>query len=345
MKGHQDGVSLIEILAATFLISIAIIPILAIYPDTLGTGRETESDLIIGAAAVRKMEEIIGIQRVRPVSFDATASAGSANAVLSTSNSLAIGSGANYFVILIGVRATTTTVSSVNVGGTLATRLLFQNHPSVARRAEFWWLQNPPTGTVTVTVTMTGSIRHVWVAATFKNVDAATPLGSSIGATGNSTTPGVTINPRAANSTMIGGFYWNAAAPTITQGGGQTSIGTVGTSGTSITSTHLARETTEGAAGIDLTWTNSGGAQNWVAIAAELRSTIAVGLPNGSATCTDLPNCLLVWTTTTELSSATEGIGTLSTLNVVACQDTNGNSACDAVERQVRYDAKVTTRP
>ncbi len=76
-----------------------------------------------------------------------------------------------------------------------------------------------------------------------------------------------------------------------------------------------------------------------------MRPSGSVANPNGTATCTDLPNCLLVWTTTTELSSATQGIGTLKTLNVVACQDTNGNSACDAGERQVRYDAKITSRP
>jgi prepilin-type N-terminal cleavage/methylation domain-containing protein len=66
---------------------------------------------------------------------------------------------------------------------------------------------------------------------------------------------------------------------------------------------------------------------------------------SGSATCTDLAQCLVVWTVTTEASSATQGVGSLVDVAVTACVDTNSNSACDATESQVRYDAKVTSRP
>ena len=66
---------------------------------------------------------------------------------------------------------------------------------------------------------------------------------------------------------------------------------------------------------------------------------------DGTEACTDLPNCRLTWTITTELSSTVTGVGKLKTLNVFACQDNNANSACDAGERQVRYDAKITSRP
>jgi prepilin-type N-terminal cleavage/methylation domain-containing protein len=66
---------------------------------------------------------------------------------------------------------------------------------------------------------------------------------------------------------------------------------------------------------------------------------------SGSAACTDLPQCLVVWTITTEASSATQGVGSLVDVAVTACVDANANSACDATESQVRYDAKVTSRP
>ncbi len=346
MRGHERGVSLIEILAATFLISIAIIPMLALFPDTLGINRETEYDVILSAAAIRKMEDVITILRPPQVAFDASAQAGSSNNDPFTTATITINPSANYFVILIGIRSTTTIVSTVTVGGIPATLLLAQNHPSIARRAELWRLQNPPTGSVTVTVTMSGSIRHAWVAASFKNVDAATPLGGNNSSTGNSTGPNVTISPRAANSLMVGGFYWNADVPAmITQWAGQTSIGSVPTIGGNITSVHSARETTQGAAGVDLTWTNSGPAEYWVALAAELRGIVTVGTASGTTACTDLPNCRLVWATTTEFSSVTQGVGTLSGVNVTACQDTNGNSVCDPVERQMRYDVKVSSRP
>jgi prepilin-type N-terminal cleavage/methylation domain-containing protein len=75
-----------------------------------------------------------------------------------------------------------------------------------------------------------------------------------------------------------------------------------------------------------------------------LRSNIG-SVASGSAACADLPRCWLVWTSTTEASSATQGVGSLVDLSVTACVDSNGNGACDAGETQVRYDAKVTSRP
>ncbi len=66
---------------------------------------------------------------------------------------------------------------------------------------------------------------------------------------------------------------------------------------------------------------------------------------SGSTACSDFPQCLLVWTITTEASSATQGVGSLVDVSVTACVDVNSNGACDAGETQVRYDGKVTSRP
>jgi prepilin-type N-terminal cleavage/methylation domain-containing protein len=75
-----------------------------------------------------------------------------------------------------------------------------------------------------------------------------------------------------------------------------------------------------------------------------LRANIT-SVTSGSAACSDLPQCLVVWTVTTEASSAAQGVGSLVDVSVTACADTDGNSVCDAGETQVRYDAKVTSRP
>ncbi len=69
------------------------------------------------------------------------------------------------------------------------------------------------------------------------------------------------------------------------------------------------------------------------------------GAASGSATCPDLPGCLVVWTITTEASSATLGVGSLVDISVSACVDTDGNGLCDPGETTVRQDAKVTSRP
>lgn len=333
--------SLAEILVAALLIGIALVPLLQLYPGTLGFNLESDFDMRLSAAAVRKMEENITILRVPPVVFDASARARATAA--SSSVTMIIGSSANYFVILIGIQSTTIQVSSVTVGGTAATLLLARNHAGGSHRSELWRLQNPPTGSVSVAVTLTGSVSHGFVAASFRNVLAATPLGSSAGSDGSSLTPSVTITPRTAASMMVGGFVIAGSGLTITQGGGQAVIDTRTTGGGTST-THLAQEINQGDTGTVMDWTSSA-TGNWVALAAELRGTVPVGAASGTATCTDVPNCLLVWTIATELSSTVRAVEQLRTLNVTACQDTNGNSACDSGERQVRYDAKITSHP
>jgi prepilin-type N-terminal cleavage/methylation domain-containing protein len=69
------------------------------------------------------------------------------------------------------------------------------------------------------------------------------------------------------------------------------------------------------------------------------------GVRSGAAACSDLPQCLLTWTVTTEASTTTQGVGALVDVSVTACVDQNGNGVCDAGEPQIRYDAKVTSRP
>lgn len=77
---------------------------------------------------------------------------------------------------------------------------------------------------------------------------------------------------------------------------------------------------------------------------ASLRGNIG-SVASGAAACADLPACLVQWTVATEASSATPGVGQLVDVSVTACVDQDGNGACDAGEPQVRYDAKVTSRP
>jgi len=79
-------------------------------------------------------------------------------------------------------------------------------------------------------------------------------------------------------------------------------------------------------------------------IITNLRGNIS-SVASGGATCADLPACLVQWTIATEATSATSGVGQLIDVTVVACVDSNSNSMCDAGEPQVRYDAKVTSRP
>lgn len=55
----QRGATLVELLVALALISIAIIPFLEIFPVTLAGGRATDVGLRLDGAAVRRTEELI----------------------------------------------------------------------------------------------------------------------------------------------------------------------------------------------------------------------------------------------------------------------------------------------
>lgn len=77
---------------------------------------------------------------------------------------------------------------------------------------------------------------------------------------------------------------------------------------------------------------------------ASLRASIG-SVTSGAVACTDLPTCLVQWTVATEASSPTPGVGQLVDVAVIACRDLNSDGTCDAGDPQVRYDAKVTSRP
>jgi prepilin-type N-terminal cleavage/methylation domain-containing protein len=87
-------------------------------------------------------------------------------------------------------------------------------------------------------------------------------------------------------------------------------------------------------------------ARQMEAVTTSLHANItSLGFGTTSAACADLPQCLVQSTITSEASSATPGVGQLVDIRVIACADANGNNTCDPGERQVEYDAKITSRP
>lgn len=64
---RDEGVSLIEVLVAVTLISLALIPLMQLYPPALDADREAETGMRLGTVAARKLEDII-----RPLRNDIT---------------------------------------------------------------------------------------------------------------------------------------------------------------------------------------------------------------------------------------------------------------------------------
>ena len=55
----QAGVSLVEVLVAAMLIGLALTPLMQLYPGLLEADQEAETEMRVGMAASRKMEEIV----------------------------------------------------------------------------------------------------------------------------------------------------------------------------------------------------------------------------------------------------------------------------------------------
>jgi hypothetical protein len=119
------------------------------------------------------------------VVFDAASSASTGapeTATLSWSHTV---SGADR-ILLVGVSINgNKTVSSVTYGGDQLTRIATVNQGSSAR-ASLWYLLNPPTGTQTVLVTMSGNARFVAGAHSYTGVSQSNPIGTASVNTGGS---------------------------------------------------------------------------------------------------------------------------------------------------------------
>lgn len=55
----QAGLTFVEVLVATMLVGVALVPLIQLYPALLETDQEIDTDMRVGTVAGRKMEEII----------------------------------------------------------------------------------------------------------------------------------------------------------------------------------------------------------------------------------------------------------------------------------------------
>lgn len=55
----ETGLTLVEVLVAAFLIGVALVPLMQLYPQILEADQQSERSTIIGIAAGRKMEELM----------------------------------------------------------------------------------------------------------------------------------------------------------------------------------------------------------------------------------------------------------------------------------------------
>ena len=159
-----------------------------------------------------------------PIAFgahtQATANAGSISASHTT------GGVDRLLLVMMAVRSSAANpVTGITYGSAALTRFVGQTHSAETVRSEIWFLANPPTGTDTVTATLSaaaGSVMHV---VSLTGVAPSTPLDTTASASacaiGNGRIGGVTVTTTQAGSWVVDALAIRGD-PTPTAVSGQT---------------------------------------------------------------------------------------------------------------------------
>ena len=236
------------------------------------------------------------------IAFDAASGAATANAGASTlSFSHTVGAAGTNRIMIVGVSLETTGTTQVNgvtYNGVGLTRIGFRELGLI--RAEMWQLLAPATGTHTVTVTTAASVRFAAGAESFTGVDQTTPHGTFQSASGNGVTSSLTV---------IGGSTGELVVDVL--GRDDPSNASVATGQTQRWNQKTNRasgasSTKPGATSVTMTWTVTGGANDWVLGAISLRPALApslVKLISFSAQALHGGKVLLKWETGEEVDN------------------------------------------
>ena len=173
--------------------------------------------------------------------------------VATTSWSQTIDNGANR-LLLVGVSfaGTSRYITSMTYGGVAMTLV---GSAGVNRRVELWRLLNPTVGTGTILANWSGSSDVVFWSGSFTNVDQTTPFGTFQSASGNSTTPSVTVSS-ATGQLVVDVMAAAGDAGTINPGSAQALICS-GNTGTSSGDARGGGSSEPGASSVTMTWSLS----------------------------------------------------------------------------------------
>jgi Glycosyl hydrolase family 26 len=127
---------------------------------------------------------------------------------------------ANRLLIVgISTGGSNQTITSLTYNGISLTKITSVT-PGNSIDSEMWYLKNPPSGTHSIAVTITGGATNIWGgASTYYNVDQTTPLGTSATNTGTGTSSSVSVT--SSTSQIIADTLATVTCASATVGGGQ----------------------------------------------------------------------------------------------------------------------------
>ena len=231
------------------------------------------------------------------LNFDATSNSGASTSFTSLSWSHTC-TGSNR-ILIVGSNIQNNTdangpITGITYGGVALTKIRSdqQRPATVTFRTELWYLIAPATGANTLTITYTGSVtRGCAGAISLTNADQSSQPDAHNGATGDSTTPSVSVTTVKDQSWIIDAVQHNDATTFNSANTGQfiqwnIDQGTLGSGGGSYRETHLAGI-------IAMGWTQ-GTSDKWTISAASFKPlgvTAAItGTITSSTTETDIVN-------------------------------------------------------
>lgn len=195
------------------------------------------------------------------IAFDAvtTKSASSSN---SFSWSLTVASQENRILVVdTAAQGTYPDATTITAGGTAMTRIGRVNRGAFVSLAT-WVLVNPPTGSVTIEVTTSGSLNWLCASRSYYGVHQETPIGTVVGANGAGTNPTVNANSQSGQLVLDAMAANTTSLPTV--GAGQTQrYNTAST-------LRIAGSEEAGAASVTMSWSFTPSV-DWVILAVPLQ--------------------------------------------------------------------------
>jgi hypothetical protein len=213
-----------------------------------------------------------------------TSSAMAKNDQLSWSHT--VGSGPNRLLVVgVAIRDARKVVSGVSYAGKALIKLQAKDNHDGAVRVEQWYQIAPPSGSGTVTVTLTGDAKVAAGAVSFTGADQVAPFRGLVSA--GSTETGTT-NPAVADSSGVSELVVSAVAAegdagaslTPTTGQSQAWKRIYGNSGGDVVG---GGSTTVGSAGLTVGWTKTTTAK-WAIAAAAIKPAPGIALTQYQAT-------------------------------------------------------------
>lgn len=210
------------------------------------------------------------------VALDGTATTGGVAGIGSSYSYSHTVSGANRFMAQAIAYQDNTSVSSFSyagVGGTVGSSAYISFTTSNLSR-----ITAPTTGTNTVSVSLSGATAYpMGTTISFTGVDQTTPIEATNTATGNSTTPSLTVTTTTNNCLVLDaiGIRTDSGDVTLTVNGSQTQRSNHSMSSQERQGTSTELKSTAGAVSMD--WTLSG-SRNWAMVGFGVRESTATNV-------------------------------------------------------------------